>query len=99
MAATDNGDSLSTTTDVAGTTDEERKLYVQIWEKAVDNQMHLNEMSVKSRQLGMTFVAAALGVGVVLISRGSDFALPFEILGCAVLLHVSALIVDRNSVV
>src|SRR3546814_5865708 len=55
--------------------------------------MHFNEMSVKSRQLGLTFVAAALGVGVVLRSRGSDLALPFEILGCAVQLHVSALTV------
>jgi hypothetical protein len=37
--------------------------------------MHFNEMSVKSRQLGLTFVAAALGVGVVLLTRGDDYAL------------------------
>jgi L-ribulose-5-phosphate 3-epimerase UlaE len=35
---------------------------IRIWEKAVDTQMHFNEMSVKSRQLGFTFIAAALGI-------------------------------------
>ena len=38
--------------------------------------MHFNEMSVKSRQFGLAFVAAALGVGIVLIARGEDFAIP-----------------------
>ncbi|MGI6852704.1 hypothetical protein [Mesorhizobium sp. 1B3] len=37
--------------------------------------MHFNEMSGKSRQLGLTFVAASLGVAVVMIARGDDFAL------------------------
>ena len=32
--------------------------------------MHFNEMSVKSRQLGLTFVVAALGLAAILISRG-----------------------------
>lgn len=30
--------------------DEDKTLYVQIWAKAVDTQMHFNEMSVRSRQ-------------------------------------------------
>lgn len=67
--------------------------YVQIWAKAVDTQMHFNEMSVKSRQLGLTFVAAALGVGVVLLSRQSDFAFTFAISGCQIVLHVATLII------
>jgi len=50
-------------------------VYIKIWAKAVDTQMHFNEMSVKSRQLGLAFVAAALGVGVVLLGRDADFAL------------------------
>src|SRR3546814_15953042 len=50
-------------------------------------------ISVSCPQRGLTLVAAAFVVGVVLISRGSDFALPFEILGCSVQLHVSALII------
>ena len=43
---------------------EQQEQYIAIWAKAVDTQMHFNEMSVKSRQLGLTFVAAALGVGI-----------------------------------
>ncbi len=53
---------------------EQQEKYIAIWAKAVETQMHFNEMSVKSRQLGLTFVAAALGVGVVLLGRGDDFA-------------------------
>lgn len=53
---------------------DQHERYIAIWTKVVDTQMHFNEMSVKSRQLGLTFVAAALGVGIVLLSRGDDFA-------------------------
>ena len=64
--------------------------YIAIWTKAVDTQMHFNEMSAKSRQLGLTFVAAALGVSIVLLGRREDFALsiPFTDFG----LHISVLI-------
>jgi hypothetical protein len=48
---------------------------VEIWSKAVDTQMHFNEMSAKSRQLGLAFVAAALGVGIVLLGQGRAFTL------------------------
>jgi hypothetical protein len=52
---------------------------VAVWSKAVDTQMHFNEMSVKSRQLGLTFVAAALGLAVFLFSRnGSDAKFAFQ---------------------
>ncbi len=73
---------------------EQQAIYVTIWEKAVDTQMHFNEMSVKARQFGLTFVAAALGLGVVTISRGPDFVLPvyglFELHGVVVLAAASA---------
>lgn len=52
---------------------DQQQIYVSIWEKVVDTQMHFNEMSVKARQFGLTFVAAALGLGVVLMSRGQEF--------------------------
>ena len=71
----------------------EVEAYVQIWSKAVDTQMHFNEMSVKSRQLGLTFVAAALGVGVALLSRQSDFSISVPVFGLNVVLHVSVLII------
>lgn len=50
---------------------------ITIWQKAVDTQMHFNEMSVKSRQLGLTFVAASLGLAVVLLSQGKAFSIDF----------------------
>jgi hypothetical protein len=50
-------------------------------------------MSVKSRQLGLTFVAAALGVGVVLLSRHDDFSVTVNLFGASILLHVSVLII------
>jgi hypothetical protein len=69
------------------------KTYVEIWSKAVDTQMHFNEMSVKSRHLGLTFVAAALGVSVVLLSRHDDFSLMINICGMSIPLHISVLII------
>lgn len=70
------------------------ELYISIWSKAVDTQMHFNEMSVKSRQLGLTFVAAALGVSVVLLSKHEDFSFPeFDIFGWPVRIHVSVVLI------
>ena len=66
------------------------KVKKEIWEKAVDTQMHFNEMSVKSRQLGLTFVVAALGVAAVLISRGQGYGIAIPGWGH---LHVASIIV------
>jgi hypothetical protein len=32
---------------------DQQEIYVSIWAKVVDTQMHFNEMSVKSRQFGL----------------------------------------------
>jgi hypothetical protein len=53
---------------------EQQEIYVAIWSKAVDTQMHFNEMAVKSRQFGLGFVAAALGLGIVLLIRREEFS-------------------------
>jgi hypothetical protein len=66
---------------------------IAIWSKAVDTQMHFNEMSAKSRQLGLTFVAAALGVGVVLMGNQKDFSLQARICGNDVIIHVTVLLI------
>lgn len=71
---------------------DERKIYFDIWSKAVDTQMHFNEMSVKSRQFGLAFVAAALGVAVVLLSQGKDFAISHTFGSIAVSVHVASLV-------
>lgn len=55
--------------------------------------MHFNEMQVKSRQLGLTFVAAALGIGIVLLSNGNDFAFSVPMGGYEFKLHVTVLLV------
>ena len=49
------------------------KMRKEIWEKAVDTQMHFNEMSHKSRHLGLSFAVAALGLSAVLLSQDIDF--------------------------
>jgi hypothetical protein len=98
-------DNRATAADVAATaaaipTDkpsiEQQEVYVSIWKITIDTQMHFNEMTVKSRQFGLTFVAAALGLGVVLMSRGQEFSLSvsyfggFEIHAIVVLVLASA---------
>lgn len=60
---------------------EQQRVYVAVWEKTVDTQMHFNEMSVKARQFGLTFVAAALGLGIVMLSRGQEFSITIPLLG------------------
>lgn len=66
---------------------------ISIWAKAVDTQMHFNEMSVKSRQLGLTFVAAALGVAIVMMGQGRDFSLTIALGDWGVEVHVAVLLV------
>jgi hypothetical protein len=66
--------------DVSPTSNEiSDEVLLRIWEKAVDTQMHFNEMSAKSRQLGLTFVAAALGVGALLLANARDYYIHFPI--------------------
>src|SRR5882672_4641840 len=51
--------------------DTRNKLLIDIWKQAVETQKHFNDMCVKSRQLGLTFVAASLGAAFYLFIRGS----------------------------
>ena len=71
---------------------EQQDRYITIWSKVIDTQMHFNELSVKSRQLGITSIIAALGVAIVLVSRGNDFAFSLPISGIDVQVHVSVLL-------
>ncbi|HEY0628826.1 MAG TPA: hypothetical protein VGD23_05805 [Sphingomicrobium sp.] len=66
---------------------------ISIWSKAVDTQMHFNEMSVKSRQLGLTFVTAALALAVVLITQEKEFALAFTTKWGVFKLHLAVLLI------
>jgi len=75
---------------------DQQEIYLAIWAKAVDTQMHFNEMSVKSRQFGLGFVAAALGLGIVLLARGEEFAVVIPICG-GFDLHMTVLIVFASA--
>ena len=57
------------------------QIYFDIWAKAIDTQMHFNEMSTKSRQLGLTFVVSALALAVVLMAKADDWALQVQLNG------------------
>jgi len=70
---------------------DQQEIYVAIWAKAVDTQMHFNEMSVKSRQFGLAFVAAALGLGIVLLIRREEFTVSIPFCG-GFDLHMTVLI-------
>lgn len=72
--------------------EDQQDAYVTIWAKTVDTQMHINEMSVKSRQFGLAFVTAALGLGILLLSRGQEFAITIPIFG-GFQLHATVLVV------
>lgn len=54
--------------------------------------MHFNEMCAKPRQLGLTFVAAALGIGIVLLSRGNEFEFLVDLTIIKFKIHVSVLL-------
>lgn len=60
-----------------------------IWSKTIETQMHFNEMATKSRQLGLAFATAALGVAVLLLGQGDEYALIF---GNGLRLHATALV-------
>jgi hypothetical protein len=74
----------------------DKEILVAIWSKAVDTQMHFNEMSVKARQFGLAFVAAALGLAIVMLSRGEEFSIfvpicdGFELHGTVLIILASA---------
>jgi hypothetical protein len=86
--------------------DKRNKLLIEIWKQAVDTQKHFNDMCVKSRQLGLTFVAASLGAALYLFIRStpagpeaeaavsrSISAYSFSVCGHTIVLHVSLAII------
>lgn len=86
--------------------DKRNKLLIEIWKQAVETQKHFNDMCVKSRQLGLTFVAASLGAALYLFIRStpaggegeaatshSISAYSFSICGHTIVLHVSLAII------
>jgi hypothetical protein len=50
----------------------EKNLLV-VWERAIQTQMHFAELSIKTRQIGMTVVGATLGLAIVLARSDAAF--------------------------
>lgn len=84
--------------------DKRNKLLIEVWKQAVETQKHFNDMCVKSRQLGLTFVAASLGAAFYLFIRATPIgeggaashsisAYSFSIYGHLFVLHVSLAII------
>lgn len=67
---------------------------IAIWERAVQTQMHFNEMCVKSRQLGVTIVGATVGFAIFLFTRseGARFVYTKTYFGTEVHFHVAILL-------
>ena len=65
---------------------------IEIWKRTIETQMHFNEMSTRSRQLGLTLVVAALGLSAVLLGRGDEFAIVFHLGTWPIKLHAVVLI-------
>ena len=45
-----------------------------VWERCIETQMHFAELSIKSRQIGMTVVGATLALAVVLYRADYQFS-------------------------
>jgi hypothetical protein len=56
--------------------DHEKSLLL-VWERAIQTQMHFAELSIKTRQIGMTVVGATLGLAIVLARSDSSFNIAF----------------------
>ena len=51
----------------------EAKLLICIWERAIQTQMHFAELSIKTRQIGLTIVGATLALAGILHKTNSVF--------------------------
>jgi hypothetical protein len=69
------------------------EMKLRVWERAVATQQHFNEMAVKSRQMGLTLVVAALGLAAFLFTRFEESLLSARPFGLSGSFHISGVIV------
>lgn len=65
---------------------------IKIWERAVQTQMHFNEMSVKTRQLGFTLVGAALAAAAYTLNKDENFLFNVPVPWGDIRIHVAFLL-------
>jgi hypothetical protein len=68
---------------------------LRVWERAIQTQMHFAELSIKTRQVGLTVVGAALGLAIVLHRTASGYFLIF----CSVHVPISSVLCWAAAVV
>lgn len=74
------------------------KLQVKMWQNSVSTTKHFTEMSVKMRQLGLTFVVAAFAVAITLLSQYPTARLTVPLGSVDYDIHLSGLIVMTSVV-
>lgn len=81
----------------AGSNSDHEKNLLLVWERAIQTQMHFAELSIKTRQIGMTVVGATLGLAIVLARSDSSFKIilcGFSLPITSVLCWASALVLS-----
>ncbi|MEW8342346.1 MAG: hypothetical protein AB2708_21060, partial [Candidatus Thiodiazotropha taylori] len=62
------------------------------WKHAVDVVMHFNDMSSRSRRLGLTFVAAVLSLSIFFLKSEEKSSIEFSVLEFELTVHISFLL-------
>lgn len=74
------------------------KIRLEIWKQGIATTMHFTEMSARTRQIGLAFVVAALGLSITLLAQYRDARLPFVLFGYQYDLHISGVIILLSAV-
>ena len=77
---------------------ERLKLQVEMWKESISSTKHFTEMSVKMRQLGLTFVVAAFALAITLLSQYPSARIPIPIGDWEYDLHMSGPIIIASVV-
>lgn len=72
---------------------ERERIRLEIWKQAIATTIHFTEMSARTRQIGLAFVVAALGLAITLLAQYRDARLPFVLFDHQYDLHISGVIV------
>lgn len=74
------------------------KIRLEIWKQGIATTMHFTEMSARTRQIGLAFVVASLGLAITLLAQYHDARLPLVISDSQYSLHISGVIILLSAV-